>query len=391
MLSHCVPDAAGDSARARAWQLLCGAASTHRVSLVTLFDGPVSLLQWRRLHRVVEAAQIETAPAWSPRFSALQRRHAASRLPGLPCTRAFIRTAEAWRDQSGSFDVLLSTHVGLWQVAQTIGANLSICDLHNRPSQAHDWLAHTESFGVIGAARRAWHRTQARRFDLTERSVARQCDLIVLGQELDAHRYATEPCGKLVLPDSVDLTYFDIDAQATSPARQELDGDAPKLVIHADWRHAARSVQGWFKRRVWPQVKQAVPQLDMVYSGPASAPATVQKLQTATVIVSPLQACDRTLWPILQAMAVARPVIAAHESSQVLEARHGEHLLTPRHERDWIEHCVEALRSASVRLQLARGARSFVESRCRNDAAAASLTAVLRKQSHGVEPLARAA
>ena len=394
MFSHCVPDATGGSGRARAWQLLNAVAATHRVCLISLFDGPVSLTQWRRLHGLVEALVIDAAPQWARLLARPWRqleRHGATACGRFPmhsvmAHRLFAQSLTQWQRSRG-FDAVLATHTGLWHAARSVHAELSICDLHNRQSRVHRRLVETEAAGIAGAARRAWHQRQARRHDHIERYITRDCRLVLLGNGVEAQRYATEPCVKLVVPEAVDLAFFEVDTGTTAAAHAEQDLRAPRLVLHTDWPHEMRRARRWFMRNVWPGVKRAVPAARLSCSGPASAPATVAELQTATVVVSPLHASNRTLWPVLQAMAVARPVIAPHRALRALDARHGEHLLTPRRESDWVEHCVASLRDADVRLQLARGARTFVEDRCRLDGAESGLAAALRP----VPSLARAA
>ena len=387
MVSHCVPDAIGYSDRGRAWQLLSLAARTHRVTLVCLVDGPVSLRQWRLIHDKAHAPAIQARSglarlvgrAWrlvdEPAGASLQVRRA--------CRNAF----RSWSGRH-SFDTILSTHPGLWPATSALDAGLQICDLHSRQSLMHRSSAQAQSGRPLPSVRRAWHRRQSRRYDRVERQAAGSYDLVLLGSSDQLCHYANEPCDKLVLPEALDLAFFDFGGQIDADGNP---GDtSPVIVLHTDQRHR-RWARRWFMNRVWPEVKQAVPDAAVMFSGPEPGRATIRQLQSASVIASPLRSSPQTLWPILQAMAAARTVIAGPQTLEHLEARHGEHLLTPRRDKEWVTHCVESLRNASVRLQLARGARTFVETHCRIDTTMGLIANVSRGPQRTVRQIARAA
>lgn len=59
MISHCVPQPEGSVDRVAAWDLLNEAASLGVVYLACLYDGPVSLTQWRRLTWLAEVIVLE--------------------------------------------------------------------------------------------------------------------------------------------------------------------------------------------------------------------------------------------------------------------------------------------------------------------------------------------
>jgi len=111
---------------------------------------------------------------------------------------------------------------------------------------------------------------------------------------------------------------------------------------------------------VWPTVREAVPEAKLARTNAR----TLDALRDASVVVSPEPDPGRARWPVLQAMALERAVIAPQQAVGEMGVRHGEHLLLTRQERDWTEMCVESLRSAKVRSQLSRGARAFVERYC---------------------------
>ena len=387
MLSHCVPDATGCSGRGRAWQLLTLAARTHQVCLVSLVDGPTSLAHWRRLDERARTVLVEPSLALRRLAGRTLRPLDAPGSEGLGTGRAFDA---AVADQLGSqtFDAVLSTHVGLWRHTESVDAALRICDLHGRGGLWRRNAVKAEATGVAAAARRFLTRRYSRRCDLVERQIARTCDMVLLGHEEDLRRYATEPCDKLVLPEALDLSFFS--SGARSDAAGEPTADRPRLLLHTDRRHR-RWARRWFMRNVWPEVSRAVPNADVSFSGPRAGQTTVNQLQSASVVASPLHDPSLATWPVLQAMAAAMPVVAPRRTLEQLGARHGEHLLTPRRDKEWVAHCVDSLRDASIRVQLARGARSFVETHCGIGDAGSPLAAALRSGRTSSAQLADAA
>jgi hypothetical protein len=79
--------------------------------------------------------------------------------------------------------------------------------------------------------------------------------------------------------------------------------------------------------------------------------------------------------------------VATHDVAADIGARHGEELLLASSDGDWVDHCVEALRSASCRLALAERARRFIETHHGIHAEARLLFAAVSASA----PLAKAA
>lgn len=307
MLSHCVPHALGGSSRARTWQLLRQASQTHQIYLIATLDAPVCLSQWQPVYNLTRRMVLETRPRlWrGPRIG---------------------HTLSAWHGAEG-FDAVMVTHPSLWRHIASMNQSLRLCDLHGAPTN-HP----------------------------LERHIAEDCDVVLLGRASQAGRFAGRSAPTLVMPESVDLNYFTPAADA---------GEARlRLVYHGDSRPRRVATREWFERRVWPQVHKAVPAAHLETSAAVKAMDALHALRSASVVVAPPTEDGRTHWPVLQAMAMARPVIAPQQAAQDLGARHGEHLLMARDEQDWVEQCVQSLRCASIRLQLAKGARHFVESHC---------------------------
>jgi hypothetical protein len=303
-------------------------ASSHSdVDLACVTDSPVNLAQWR-------AAAAHTARLSMDRSSMTHRlmdhvavavRSSHPRRGGW--VQALQKQITPWLDQQGqghrgnAYDTVWCTHPSLWDAAARVPAAERICDM-------------------VDASDAQYLKT------------ADECSWMTTS-DAPAGVVSRSPRDKtLWLPRAVDLSCF-------SPV--EAMDHQPRLMLHADGRHrAGRAMWEWFGRHVWRKVKQAVPEAR--WDRPAWPGRTcADALRSAWVIVSPQQDPDQGQWSALQAMAMSRPVVASRQAVSRLDVCHGEHLFLSQKPADWVEHCVESLRSAQVRLRLANAGRSFVE------------------------------
>jgi hypothetical protein len=127
MLSHCVPDASGDAAQQRAWQLLTLFGSTHQVWLACSAADRVHWQQWRNLRAHAAQVAIEPLP-WRQRVAAAAiKLMRFRRQAGAVTVRSRLQTVHAWSAQQ-RFDVVICTHSVLWAQTQRIAAAKKICD-----------------------------------------------------------------------------------------------------------------------------------------------------------------------------------------------------------------------------------------------------------------------
>ena len=334
MLSRCVPEALGDCERARSWQMMRLAGRDAEVYLACLHDGPVNLRQWRALQPHVRRTVIET--------------------------RTLSAAVDLWSREHG-FDAVLCGHPALWPLTAELGPATRICDMRAPASVLHERLAEGRLL-----LRRTWHRHQAARHRRIEQRVAGECDLLTTNHADHLHRLAATAGHPVVVADSVDLdrialAHLDDDGL---PLR-DATGPTPALCLHTGLRDAtARRLDDWFRQRIWPKVRRQAADARLVRVGPAASGIAATPTGRSSVVVCARRSPDQACLPLLQTMALGRPVIARDRVAADIGARHGEHLLAAQHDADWVRLCVESLRSASLRLHLARGARTFVEGFC---------------------------
>lgn len=330
MLSHCVPDALGNAARARVWQLLKLVARTHHVHLACRMDGPIRLDQWRAANGLSRRLMLKM-PATRLQFFDWLRRH---QNPTLQDEARQLAPEEG-------FDVVLCTHPSLMADAQAIQARFKVCD--------------------VDAPVSAWRLGSAARGEISPQRLATTFDLITAGHPSYIQDAVLQHRPAVVLPDAVDLASYPL----TSAGATLDELSAPVLLFHANWQNRlAQEPFAWFRRQVWPAIQEAVPNATFIRTPAAheiNGSGSVDLLRTASVVVLPENNPRIARWPVLQAMASQRPVITSAPAVADLGARSGEHLLAAENERDWTRLCIESLRSAGIRHKLARGARAFLE------------------------------
>jgi hypothetical protein len=361
LLSHCFPDALGNTDRNRAWQLLRLAAYTHRVHLVCLSDTPVNLYQWRdatvAAHRIAMEPHAITHRAFGRSVGVLDRP-----LGDLVAYNRILNdTAQAWNRQT-RFDAVLCTHPALWPLARSLKARIRICDFQTPKSQ---WLRRRAQ--RCRGPRKYWCQAQAGNYSRVEKQIALECEFITISTPYSLAQWPGMLGQTIVVPHTIDMNRF----KHVASGRPHDHGNTPDLapalrvIFHADWTHRpARRALNRFTKLVWPYVQQAVPEVQLQNTGTVPPPAVFDTLQKASLVVSAEQDPHTARVPILQALASRSALIAPISAVDELGVRHGEHMLLTRNLDEWVDLCVWSLRDASMRLQLSRGAREFVERYC---------------------------
>ena len=133
----------------------------------------------------------------------------------------------------------------------------------------------------------------------------------------------------------------------------------------------------WFAREVFPQVLKFIPnaRVHFVGSGPPAAlrqaagsgvvvtgavPDVRPYIQFAQAIIAPLHIARGVQNKVLEAMAMAKPVVATHDATRSLGVQAGHHLWVENDPRRFANAVVEALQGPD-REVLARNARAYVE------------------------------
>ena len=133
----------------------------------------------------------------------------------------------------------------------------------------------------------------------------------------------------------------------------------------------------WFVQRILPDLLLARPQLRFYIVGRSPAPAVLALasstvvvtgtvpdvrpyLQHATVVVAPLRLARGIQNKILEAMAMARPVVASRPCAEAIDARPGEELISAAEATDFVREIELLLKSPARATAVGQAGRQRV-------------------------------
>lgn len=219
------------------------------------------------------------------------------------------------------------------------------------------------------------YKREAVMLEKTERSAARLFGRTLFVSEFEAETFrgiAPECADKIgALTNGVDLTYF-APGEFDNPFSAE---ECPIVMTgHMDYRPNYEGAL-WFVREILPLVRKSVPNARAYFVGASPSPAlraaaspavTVTGrvpdvrpyLQFAGAVVAPLRIARGVQNKVLEAMAMARPVIATREATRALGVRSGTHLWVANDPQHFSDAIVSALRGGHE--NIAQAGREYV-------------------------------
>jgi len=370
-LVHRLPYPPNKGDKVRSYHLLRHLAAQHEVLLGTFVDDPedeahvATLRQWCT---DVKAVRLHPGRARVASLSGL--------LHGEPLTLAYYRdpTLMAWaRRQRVDAAVVFSSSMA--QYAQGLGVPVLVdfVDVDSAKwtdyAKAHrwpmSWLYRREGDQLLAYERRVAAQAQ-RSFFVTDQETA----LFVERAPECAHRVQAVGNG-------VDTAYFRPDPERVSPYES---GELPVVFTGAMdyWPNADAVV--WFGAEVLPKLRQRWPaaRLSVVGRSPTAAvqalagdavrvTGTVADvrpwLQHAAVVVAPLRLARGIQNKVLEAMAMARPVVAARSCVDAVDAEPGTHLMGATTADEFVEAVAGLLADATRANEMGQRARDCVEAR----------------------------
>jgi glycosyltransferase involved in cell wall biosynthesis len=207
------------------------------------------------------------------------------------------------------------------------------------------------------------------RFAAYERRYLRDFDTLVAMSDTDrAHlQRLTRHPHIAVVPNGVDLAYY---APAASAAGTQ------RVVFTATLDHPPnRDGILYFAREIWPLIRAAEPQVQLDIVG-ANPPADVQALArdgirvtgfvtdvrpylaAASIFICPLRFASGTRLKILEAMAMAKPVVATSVGAEGIEGRDGHDFHIADEPTGFAQRVVDLLRDPAARQTMGESARA---------------------------------
>ena len=374
-VAHRVPHPPDKGDRIRTYHLLRWLAGRASVHLACLADEPVAPETATVLGRCCERVAIVPIGAWSRRIRAagsLARGRTATegafRVPSL--TTVLRRWAREVR-----FDVVLAS-------ASSLAPYLRLEELRGVPAvvdvmdvDSQKWLDYAER----SRGGRAWlFRTEGRRLRRLERDLAGWSRAVTLVSEAEAELYRRICPGGPVhaISNGVDLDYF------LPPTRDDERGCV--FVGALDYRPNVEGVE-WFCREAWPEIHRRRPEASLTLVGRrpgpeiralANRPGVVlagqvpdvrPHLAAAAVAVVPLRIARGLQNKALEALAMAKAVVASPPTLEGLGIEPDVHVLAASSPADWVDSVVRLLDDPGLRLRLGSAGRDYVEEHHRWD------------------------
>jgi sugar transferase (PEP-CTERM/EpsH1 system associated) len=333
-LVHRMPYPPNKGDKVRSYHLLRHLQRSHRVLLGTFIDDPQDEAHLPALRAI--CPELHVAPL-QPRRAKL--RSLSGLLRGEALTLAYYRDAglARWVRETLATETIDATVVFSSAMAQYAPANLPmLVDFVDLDSAK--WTQY--------AAARPWpmswlYRREGERLLAFERAVAQRArrSFFVTPQETELFRSQAQGSGANVEPlcNGVDAQFFSPDPQRASPyAADEL----PLVFTGAMDYWPNIDAVSWFCADMLPALRQRWPRLRFYIVGRNPAPAvsalaseavtvtgTVDDvrpyLQHAALVVAPLRVARGIQNKILEAMAMAKAVVATAECAQAIGARAG--------------------------------------------------------------------
>ncbi|MBN9522464.1 TIGR03087 family PEP-CTERM/XrtA system glycosyltransferase [bacterium] len=368
-LTHRVPYPPDKGDRIRNYHLLRGLARRARVWLGCLADEPVSAEARAELDRLCEWVAIRPVGGKSRWLrAALSVATGGSVSEGVFANPVLAKYVFQWSVEVDFAAVVVSaSSMAPYLRDFDLGGVPRFVDLVDVDSQKwHDFADATRG------PKRWLYRLEATRVRKLERRLPEWTEAVavVSRAEADVFDSFTRPGAATVAANGVDLDYF-------APRSVPIE---PALVFVGAMDYLP-NVDGavWFAREVWPAIRAKHPAAEFRVVGRKPTPE-VQRLAelpgvkvlgtvpdvrpfvaSAAAAVVPLRLARGIQNKVLEALAMARPVVAAPPALAALGTVPGEHLLRAATSAEWVEACCGLLADPARGTELGAAGRRYVE------------------------------
>lgn len=378
-LSHLVPYPPAGGAPQRSYHLLRQAAARHEVHLLAL--NQTALLSTadqidaavRHLTKWCATVAVHPIPwdGWRPGRVA---RAALTLLSSDPFAVRWLRSVPAQRRlrswlRERSFDVVHVDTLGLAPYLDGSTRPPVVLTHHDVESHLAARLAERDEHRL----RRSYRRLDAAKLARLERRVCRSVALNLTVSALDAERLAAVagPVRTAVVENGVDVEFF-------RPTERGRDSDGHGLVFAGSLdTYPNRDAVAHFLDDIWPLLLADRPERRVTLVGRSPAPHALAAardprvrvtgrvddvrpyIADAGVYVCPIRVGGGTRLKILDALAMAKPVVATATSVEGLELRAGEHYLRAETPADFVARIREIENDPSLGRRLGAAGREL--------------------------------
>ena len=372
-LVHRLPYPPNKGDKVRSYHLLKHLARHHRIFLGTFIDDPEDEVHVATVRTLCADLQVTRLNPRRARVASLNALFA-----GEPLTLRYYRSAAMsdWVDQlcrANHIDAAVIFSSAMAQYVESFQRLPTLIDFVDVDSAKWtqyaprhrwplSWLYRREGRLLLDYERRMASRS-TRSFFVTENEAALFCE-----QAPECRVRVEAMCN------GVDADYFAPDPARASPY---LPDELPVVFTGAmDYLPNVDAVT-WFKQEVLPDILRRWPKARFHIVGRSPTPAVLALtgdrvvvsgtvpdvrpyLQHAAAVVAPLRIARGIQNKILEAMAMARPVIASAECAAAVDAGKGTELLTASSPTDYIAELGRVLDSAEAAVSIGQAARRRV-------------------------------
>jgi sugar transferase (PEP-CTERM/EpsH1 system associated) len=397
-LAHRLPYPPNKGDKVRSFHLLKHLAARHRVFLGTFVDDPDDMQHVETVRgycRELHVARLE------PKFAKLRSLNAL--LADDPLTLRYYRDAglQDWVENTcrrNKIDAVVIFSSAMAQYVESIPRLPTLVDFVDVDSAKWTQYAPNHRWPM------SWlYRREGQKLLAFERAVAARSarSFFVTEAEVKLFTGLAPECAVRVEPvcNGVDADYFAPDHSLASPYSTE---GIPVVFTGAmDYLPNIDAVR-WFVADMLPTLRQRWPQLHFYIVGRSPTPevlaltsesvtvtGTVQDvrpyLQHAAIVVAPLRIARGIQNKILEAMAMAKAVVASSECAAAVDAVIGEELKAAMTPDDFIAEIDALLQSPESCLAIGKAARARVVERYSWEAHLASIDQYLPKPRETVQ------
>lgn len=363
-LSHRFPYPPTFGSKVRAFNIIKHLAKSHEVTVLSMTRSDAEEAEAAGIASFCSAHRVFRV------HNPVQALKVALTLPTtVTASEAFFHSAELQREvrirlEAGQDDLVFAhcsavgRYVEPWAKVPVV---MDFCDVDSR--KWFDYVAYKPWPLSLGYA---W---EARRLADAERRMARRFDAVTVATagEVQALREIGIADKVECFPNGVDFDYF-------RPTGDAYDENLVVFVGRMDYFPNEQCMVD-FCDRVWPQLRRARPQLRLRIVGAAptarvqalartegvevtgSVPDVRPHVRAAAVAIAPLQIARGTQNKILEAMAMAVPVVASRVAAAGVDAVAGEHLLVADSPAEACEAILRIVGMPEVRSRLANAGR----------------------------------
>ena len=365
-IAHRLPYPPNKGERIRAFRQIVSLSDVFDVTVATACTRPSGKGRARELTRW--CSDVLLAPAGGLRTL----RGALSLLAGKSLTEGYFRNVRLMKlirqaHQMNPFDVVVGYSSSMLPYVQAVDAP-SVMDLVDADSAK--WASYA---GNSGWPMRSIYQREHRRVAALERQAIADCDAAVVISEAEAEMLGELAEKVQVVGNGVDAGYFVPDV--TRPAK--LGSAAVVFVGSMDYRPNVEAAR-WFAEQVWPELHARVEDatFNIVGRSPSSAVQRLAKIPgvnvtgfvedvrpyiaAASAVVCPLKIARGIQNKVLEALAMARPVVASAEALEGLDLQPGQHVQLADTPDQWRERILEIFTDRPAAELMAQTAMQYV-------------------------------